>query len=66
MSMVSRSGSECANSGADGRCRCEGKCTGYATRSDCPPLIVLAVVAVTQTAVMHCVAAASAALKAGA
>ena len=66
MSMVSRSGSECLNSDAKGKCSCKGKCTGYATRSNCPPLIVLAALAVTQTAVMHCVAAASAALKAGA
>jgi predicted metal-binding protein len=31
-------------------CACSGPCTGYATRSNCPPLIVLAVAAVAQAA----------------
>lgn len=31
------------------RCACNGSCSGYATRSDCPPLIVLAVAALAQT-----------------
>jgi hypothetical protein len=26
-------------------CACKGACTGYATRSNCPPLIVLAIAA---------------------
>jgi predicted metal-binding protein len=33
------------------KCVCTGACTGYATSSDCPPLIVLAVAAAAQAAV---------------
>lgn len=32
------------------KCACEGRCTGYSTRSDCPPLIVLAVAAASAMA----------------
>lgn len=31
------------------QCACAGQCTGYGTRSDCPPLIVLAVALVAKT-----------------
>jgi predicted metal-binding protein len=32
------------------KCACTGTCTGYATRIDCPPLIVLAVAVATAQA----------------
>ena len=32
------------------QCNCVGPCTGYSTRSNCPPLIVLAVIAVSNPA----------------
>ncbi len=38
---------------ADGVCVCNGMCPGYGTRSNCPPLIVLAVLAVSQAALSH-------------
>ncbi len=28
-------------------CACSGACTGYSTRSNCPPLIVLAIAAIS-------------------
>jgi len=31
-------------------CECDGSCPGYGTRSNCPPLIVLATMAVSQAA----------------
>jgi len=37
-------------------CSCSGACTGYATQSNCPPLIVMAVAAVAQG---HALAAAA-------
>jgi hypothetical protein len=33
-------------------CTCQGACTGYKTQSTCPPLIVLAVLAVAAPTVM--------------
>lgn len=42
-------GSEaCSGAGAAERCRCKGGCAGYATRRECPPLIVLAIAAVEE------------------
>ncbi len=35
---------------SNGQCSCVGPCTGYSTRSNCPPLIVLAVIAVSDAA----------------
>jgi hypothetical protein len=32
-------------------CTCNGPCSGYATRSNCPPLIVLAIAAVSQISI---------------
>ena len=34
-------------------CSCDGACSGYGTRSNCPPLIVLATMAVSQVAFAH-------------
>jgi hypothetical protein len=45
---------ECSLKAAGGACRCEGACTGYDSRSDCPPLIVIAVMAVAQAVMTHC------------
>jgi predicted metal-binding protein len=38
---------DCSNE----HCNCLGPCTGYRTRSNCPPLIVLAVLVVNETAI---------------
>jgi predicted metal-binding protein len=34
-------------------CTCNGSCTGYASQSDCPPLIVLAVAAIGEIPRLH-------------
>jgi hypothetical protein len=31
-------------------CECDGSCPGYGTRGNCPPLIVLATIAMSQAA----------------
>ena len=38
----------CSAAHAKTNCSCEGCCTGYATQENCPPLIVLAVLAVLE------------------
>jgi hypothetical protein len=35
----------CSPGNTNGPCKCGGVCSGYASRTDCPPLIVLAVLA---------------------
>lgn len=65
MPEVSKQESVCSAGSVGGGCKCDGACTGYATRSECPPLIVLAVLAVSQAAVTHGPAMVQA-LKAGA
>ncbi len=35
---------------AQGPCTCNGRCTGYDTKSNCPPLIVIATLALSERA----------------
>lgn len=64
MPEVSTKESVCSAGSAGEACKCGGVCTGYATQSECPPLIVLAVLAVSQAALTHGPAVVNA-LKAG-
>jgi predicted metal-binding protein len=34
-------------------CKCNGTCPGYGTRSNCPPLIIIAAMAMSQAALLH-------------
>lgn len=38
---------------SNAQCKCVGPCTGYGTHSDCPPLIVLAVLVVNEELAPH-------------